>query len=463
MDQVRAKRLVAELKGQSVGDWLVGDYIGNGASAVVATATRGDQEAALKLIDPEMVERYGANQQLQRVKLQRSLRDHNQPNIVKIFDGGCCAQTKYLYLVMQKLTLPTLTSVVPDFPRHRIGVIIEQLAKAARYLECRSIVHRDIKPDNILITPDFTKAFLLDLGVVRFVAGEERSDGGTADEFLGTTRYSPPEFVARDEEDSTDGWRAVTFYQLGAVLHDMIMCRRLFDEINGPPAKLIDAVRTMQPVIEAGDVPSHLLSLARFCLQKHWRHRLELLRWDDFSSVPPIAVSGAAKDRIKRRLEWKRDDQNAIGEEPVQVREAERRKLLEKAGGRIASAVREACLQGSLFPPVEVSNVAEEGLQRISIRTGPSKRHNLDQILEIAFFVELLDEEGSFGRIKGIAAVGVVPLDGSDSKRCDVCSGELLGSEMESRLDEFLHVALDAAQTIGLSEVNRLIALEWPD
>jgi hypothetical protein len=47
MDKVRAKRMAAELKGELVGGWLVGDYLGNGASAVVLSAQREDQWAAL--------------------------------------------------------------------------------------------------------------------------------------------------------------------------------------------------------------------------------------------------------------------------------------------------------------------------------------------------------------------------------------------------------------------------------
>ena len=260
--------MAADLKGQPVGDWVVGDYLGNGASAVVVSAERQEQVAALKVIDPEMAERHGAEQELHRVELESSLSGHDHPHLIQIFDGGLCSETGYLYVVMELLTFPRLTSLVPAFPRERIGPIIEQLASAARFLESREIAHRDIKPDNILVTRDCDRAVLLDLGVIRVIADDERAEGGTGDEFLGTTRYSPPEFVNRDEEDSPNGWRAVTFYQLGAVLHDLIMRRRMFDEVRAPPAKLIDAVRTTRPFIEAADVSPHLVSLSRNCLHR---------------------------------------------------------------------------------------------------------------------------------------------------------------------------------------------------
>jgi serine/threonine protein kinase len=154
MDLVRAKRIAAELRGRRVGGWVVSDYLGNGASAVVLSAKRDGVLAALKLIDPEMVERYGQDKQLMRIERERGLVGHSNEHLVKIFDGGVCADTNYLYIVMELIPHPALTALIPTFPRERIGPVIEQLAGAARFLETRQLVHRDIKPDNISITRD---------------------------------------------------------------------------------------------------------------------------------------------------------------------------------------------------------------------------------------------------------------------------------------------------------------------
>lgn len=464
MDQVRAKRMAADLKGQPVGDWVVGDYLGNGASAVVVSAERQEQVAALKVIDPEMAERHGAEQELHRVELESSLSGHDHPHLIQIFDGGLCSETGYLYVVMELLTFPRLTSLVPAFPRERIGPIIEQLASAARFLESREIAHRDIKPDNILVTRDCDRAVLLDLGVIRVIADDERAEGGTGDEFLGTTRYSPPEFVNRDEEDSPNGWRAVTFYQLGAVLHDLIMRRRMFDEVRAPPAKLIDAVRTTRPFIEAADVSPHLVSLSRNCLHKDWRIRLELVGWDSFSDSPPEFISGSAKDRIRQRLGSSAEGADVAGPEALHVVEAQRRQMLEQAGGRLASTIREICLQGGLFPPITVDHIADgDQRQIVVIRTGPSATHSLENILEIVLSVELLDDDGLLVRVNGISAQGARPEEIPTAAWRHVFSGEMVAPGMPSRLDDFVHVALDTAQTIGSSPENRLIDLDWPD
>jgi hypothetical protein len=68
---------------------------------------------------------------------------------------------------------------------------------------------------------------VMDFGVIRPV-GEPGITDGDQRPFIGTLQYSSPEFLFRTEADTPEGWRALTFYQLGAVLHDLIMRQRIF-------------------------------------------------------------------------------------------------------------------------------------------------------------------------------------------------------------------------------------------
>src|SRR5262245_23174833 len=119
MDRIRARRIASELVGQSVGGWTVGDYINNGASAVVLSASKADNPGALKLIDPELVDKYGEEKQLARIERERKLIGHRNPHLVKILDGGKCSATGYLFVVMELLVRPNLTTLIPAFPRER--------------------------------------------------------------------------------------------------------------------------------------------------------------------------------------------------------------------------------------------------------------------------------------------------------------------------------------------------------
>jgi eukaryotic-like serine/threonine-protein kinase len=458
LDEVRAKRIAAELRGRLVGAWTVGGYLGNGASALVVSAEREGQIAALKLIDPEMVERFGAAKQLTRIERERELIGRTEPHLVKIFDGGLCPTTDYLYVVMELLPHPALTKMISAFPRERIGPVIQQIASAARFLESIGLAHRDIKPDNIVITEDYTNSVLLDLGVMLPIDLDTRRDAGSGDAFLGTTRYSPPEYLMRDEEDHDAGWRAITFYQLGAVLHDLIMRRRLFDEINAPPARLIEAVRNARPVVEATDAPPHLVSLARNCLQKDWRLRLDLVRWEHFVENPPPRRSTEAKDRMRRRI--------AAGPGPVtsampgvNQKLKSRRKIVEQLGGAVANTVREICLQSGSFPPIEVDHLPQGAERLITLSTGPSQRYALEATLWIRINLAALDDDGLVVRLSGVAALDAIPQDIARDERIEIYAGDGSAPVLRERLDAFLHVALDAAQNAAGSVTTSVLRL----
>src|SRR5690606_400695 len=120
--------------------------------------------------------------------------------------------------------------------------------------------------------------------------------------FVGTLRYSSPEFLLRAEQDTLEGWRAITFYQLGAVLHDLIMRRPLFAEFTEPFALLVEAVKSQRPEIHADDVPPELVLLAQNCLAKSPEARLALVSWNDFLAPPGTRrPADAARERVRKR------------------------------------------------------------------------------------------------------------------------------------------------------------------
>jgi serine/threonine protein kinase len=166
------------------------------------------------------------------------------------------------------------------------------------------LVHRDIKPANVMVSEDFSSVKLMDLGVMRPIdAAASNVTDETARPFIGTLRYRSPEFLMREEENSPEGWRAITFYQLGGVLHDMIMRRELFSEFSEPFARLVKAVQEQIPTIDAPDVHTDLFLLARNCLVKDPTTRLKCVQWAHFQ--PPdfsaLSAAEAARERVKRR------------------------------------------------------------------------------------------------------------------------------------------------------------------
>src|SRR5262249_8276092 len=88
MDRVRALRMSGELKGSTISGWLIGDLVDYGKSALLLNSSKEAHTAVLKLFDPELIDRYGAEVQKERVERERSLITKHHPHLVRILDAG---------------------------------------------------------------------------------------------------------------------------------------------------------------------------------------------------------------------------------------------------------------------------------------------------------------------------------------------------------------------------------------
>jgi serine/threonine protein kinase len=293
--------MAGELSGHSIAGWVVSELIDYGKSALILRSSKSGVSAVLKVFDPEIIERYGREVQKERIDRERTLIGKKHSHLVTILDAG--EDSGFFYVVMEQVPGKTLSKSLSEIKRDRIWQLIGQIASAAEFLEGLGFAHRDIKPDNINVTEDSSSAILLDLGVLKPFSGKPVTDLEKTP-FIGTLQYSSPEFLKRVEDPTPDGWRALTFYQLGAVIHDMIMRRRIFSEQEEPFARLVDAVAYIDPEIKAADVPPELISLARTCLSKKPEHRLTYVKWSDFqprdASKTPVADF---KDLVRKNAE----------------------------------------------------------------------------------------------------------------------------------------------------------------
>jgi serine/threonine protein kinase len=296
MDEYIANNITTALVGTTVGGWLVQKYVNHGKSAVIFLAEKGGDRAALKIFDPEIIQRYGRDAQLDRIKREQSLIRKTHPNLVRVFDGGEDGQ--YLFVAMEYFEGQNLADVLLKIPASEVRILISQIASAAKFLEDSSFAHRDIKPENIGLSPDMKSAKLLDLGVIRPFDLSNITDQGDQHYFVGTLQYSPPELLFREEEQSIEGWRAVTYYQLGGVLHDLLMRRPLFENFKNPYARLVRAVEREIPRVDAPEVDADLRLLAQNCLAKNPRQRLETVNWEDFCRPRVTDPMDAARRRI---------------------------------------------------------------------------------------------------------------------------------------------------------------------
>jgi WD40 repeat protein/serine/threonine protein kinase len=128
------------------------------------------------------------------------------------------------------------------YVRHVAG-LVRQVAQAAHALHEAGVVHRDVKPGNVLVTADGAQAVLADLGLAQ-LADEEEGRLTRTRQFVGTLRYaSPQQVLAAGRLD-----RRADVYSLGATLWELLALRPLFGATDQTPApELMEKVQREEP------------------------------------------------------------------------------------------------------------------------------------------------------------------------------------------------------------------------
>src|SRR6056297_167533 len=235
--------------GTRIGPWRLVEPVGSGGMGTVYRAERADgafeREAAVKLI------RLRRDSQLkQRLEVERQLLarlDH--PNIARILDGGE-TEDGQTYLVMDWVPGEDLAECAED-ARHDSGRCLDafaQVAGAVGHAHQRRVVHGDIKPANIRLTPE-GRVMLLDFGVARLVA-EEHADEASFRAL--TPAFSAPEQLA-GEPASTQS----DVYALGVLLYWMLTGEvgSQGTDWSDPRARRYDRYRDLAAIIRMACAP----------------------------------------------------------------------------------------------------------------------------------------------------------------------------------------------------------------
>jgi eukaryotic-like serine/threonine-protein kinase len=332
------------------------EYLDAGGSAAVFKVPFEDGYRAFKAFDPKFLSGPSGPAERRRLEVQKRLIAHDCPFLVQMFE--IVEESGTAFTEMEFIEWPQLRKSLSDVPDEQIQTLINQLVAAVKYLEARDIVHRDIKPENIHVSPDFKHLKLLDLGVARAFevgGGEEGAltDTGNTRPFVATAQYSSPEYLFRLDAPTGRLWKGLNFYQVGAVLHDLIAKCPLFSEEVGMNNRWLvaRAVLTKAPSFVDAN-PTRLLplkALALRCLTKDLETRLAIVDWSDFerdAKYDPLSklrgrliksgpnASEQANESLLARLEFDRNDFAS------RFVEALRAELLDVVEGRRALTVK---------------------------------------------------------------------------------------------------------------------------
>jgi serine/threonine-protein kinase len=240
--------------------YTVGDRLGSGGMADVYLTHDAElgRNVALKVLhrrfsdDPGFVDRF-------RLEAQ-SAAGLQHPNIVSVFDRGDWDGTSWI--AMEYLPGTTLKEVVrQDAPLEpaRATRIALQISQAVAFAHRAGVVHRDIKPQNVMIGPD-DRATVTDFGIARAGAAGVTEAGS----ILGTAHYISPE-----QAQGHDAGPQADVYSIGIVLYEMLTGRVPFDA-ESPVAIAMQQVTAEPPPPSATvpGIPTDLEALTLQCLAK---------------------------------------------------------------------------------------------------------------------------------------------------------------------------------------------------
>ncbi|MBL0926582.1 MAG: serine/threonine protein kinase [Phycisphaerales bacterium] len=237
--QVQADRLRKRIPG-----YALIEKIGSGASAAVFKARQLnlDRLVAIKVLpakmftNQEVVEKFYAE--------GRAAASLNHPNIVQAYDVGQAGE--HHYFVMEYVQGPTVYDLVEPtrgkgLEEERALEIVLGVAEALRHAHERGLVHRDVKPKNIIVTADGVPK-LADLGLARVITdwATAHAEQGRA---LGTPYFMSPEQVRGDFEIGPPS----DIYSLGATFYYMVTGRPPFDDSDGRVVMQMHLKNTLVP------------------------------------------------------------------------------------------------------------------------------------------------------------------------------------------------------------------------
>jgi tetratricopeptide (TPR) repeat protein len=190
--------------------------IGSGGMATVYLAQdlKHNRQVAVKVLDPDLAETLGAARFLREIETAANL---THPHILPLHDSG--EADNLLFFVMPLIEGESLRERLDrekQLPIEDAIQITGQIADALAYAHERGVVHRDVKPENILL--EAGHAVLADFGVAQAVAGAEETRLTQKGMSVGTPAYMSPEQAAGDR--GLDG--RSDQYALGCVLYEML-------------------------------------------------------------------------------------------------------------------------------------------------------------------------------------------------------------------------------------------------
>lgn len=304
--------------GKKLGRWVIDKELGRGGMGRVylaheeiadspgpseSTPNGGARQAAIKVLAPDLAQEAGFLKRFQREIDALSLLSH--PNIVRLFDSG--AVDNHYYYAMEYVAGKNFDELLQEkgrLPWKEVLDLALQICPALKHAHDHGIIHRDIKPPNLLRT-DAGVVKLTDFGIAKVFAGKQLTAANT---LVGTAEYLSPEQAAGKPVTNRSD-----LYSLGIVLYTLLvghppfqgdtvlalLHKHRFSQFDAPDKLIPEMPHDLSEVVcqllekDPSDRPHDGLVLQRQLERVHRR----FLRKEQFTVIRPLeATQGEAAE-----------------------------------------------------------------------------------------------------------------------------------------------------------------------
>src|SRR6184192_3817212 len=262
---------------------------GGMATVYLAHDVRHNRKVAIKVMHAELAALIGAERFLKEIETTANFQ---HPHILPLFDSGQVEGTVfYVMPYVQGESLRSRLTRETQLPVAAAIRIAAEIAAGLDYAHRQGVIHRDIKPDNVLFHDG--RALLADFGIALALGGDGRTRMTKAGASLGTPEYMSPEQAAGEQKQDP----RTDVYALGVVLYEMLAGRPPF---TGPSAQAIFAqVLSEEPrslVLERKTVPHHIDAAVARALEK-----LPADRWQTVARFAEALTGATASSGTRGR------------------------------------------------------------------------------------------------------------------------------------------------------------------
>lgn len=260
MDKYTGKRLD--------GRYEIHELLGVGGMAVVYRAydTIDDRTVAIKILKDEFL---GNDEFIRRFKNEsKAIAILSHPNIVKVYDVSFGDQIQYIVMeYIDGITLKEYLDQQKEIKWKEAIHFTVQILRALQHAHEKGIVHRDIKPQNIMLLQDGTIK-VTDFGIARFSRNETRT---MTDKAIGSVHYISPEQARGDLTDEK-----ADIYSVGVMLYEMITGRLPFEADNAVSVAIMQLQSDPKPPKEINPtIPDGLEEITLKAMQKNPAQRYQ--------------------------------------------------------------------------------------------------------------------------------------------------------------------------------------------